>query len=66
MVIIKLLGVVVMIGYFWGVLKFWKGYQQTNFQPSPLSRLALSLLWPALIAVNKSYRQNFQKALKGR
>ncbi|MDY6783585.1 MAG: hypothetical protein SW833_13750 [Cyanobacteriota bacterium] len=66
MLIVKLLGIVAMAGYFWMALKFWKGYQLTNFQPNPVNRLALSLLWPALIAVNKSYRQNFQKALRGR
>ncbi|MEA5468034.1 hypothetical protein [Spirulina sp. 06S082] len=49
-----------------GIWKFWKGYQQTNFQPGLTNRVALSLLWPVLLITNKSYRQNFQKALKGR
>jgi hypothetical protein len=49
-----------------GIWKFWKGYQKTNFQPGVTNRIALSLLWPVLLIANKSYRQNFQKALKGR
>jgi hypothetical protein len=63
---LKLLGIVAIAGYIWGAWKFWHGYRRTNFQPSPVNRLALSVLWPALLVVNKSYRQNFQKALKGR
>ncbi|MDB9312526.1 hypothetical protein PN462_05365 [Spirulina sp. CS-785/01] len=47
-------------------MKFWKGFESTNFQPSFTNRLTLSLLWPALFVVNKSYRKNFQKALRGR
>ncbi|MBE9114703.1 hypothetical protein IQ249_02215 [Lusitaniella coriacea LEGE 07157] len=66
MIFVKLLGIVAVSAYFWGVWKFWKGYGRTNFQPSLPSRIVLSAFWPALILVNKSYRQNFQKALKGR
>lgn len=48
-----------------GVWKFWKGYQNTNFERRFQNRLFLSLLWPVLYVANKSYRQNFSKALKG-
>ena len=51
--------------YGYGVWKFWKGFERTNFSRSLPNRVALSLLWPALIVANKSYRRNFTKALKG-
>jgi hypothetical protein len=51
--------------YLGGVWKFWKGFERTNFNRSLTNRLGLSLLWPALFITNKSYRQNFRKALKG-
>lgn len=63
---IKLLIFIVAGGYVWGAWKFWKGYENTTFQKSITSKISLSLLWPVLIIANPSYRQNFQKALKGR
>lgn len=48
--------------YVGGAWKFWKGFRRTNFVDN---RLSLSLLWPVLVVANKSYRQNFSKALKG-
>lgn len=45
--------------------KFWSGFENTNFARSFPNRLILSLAWPVLLIANKSYRQNFQKALKG-
>lgn len=45
-----------------GVWKFWTGFRRTNFSQG---KLPLALLWPILIIANKSYRQNFNKALKG-
>ncbi len=48
-----------------GVWKFWNGFNRTNFSRSFSNRLLLTLLWPALLIGNKSYRQNFRKALKG-
>jgi hypothetical protein len=48
--------------YVGGIVKFWKGFHRTNFSSG---RVYLALLWPALLLVNKSYRQNFGKALKG-
>ncbi len=61
-----LLGLVVVVVYVGGVWKFWQGFERTNFQRSFGNRVVLALLWPALVVVNKAYRQNFQKALKGR
>lgn len=54
--------VVVYVG---GVWKFWNGFHRTNFSRRLSNRLSLSFLWPALLIANKSYRQNFRKALKG-
>ena len=54
--------VVVYIGGAW---KFWKGYNRTQFNRTMSDKIRLSLLWPALLAANKSYRKNFRKALKG-
>lgn len=48
--------------YGWGALKFWRGFGRTNFTTN---RLVLTALWPVLVLANRSYRQNFQKALKG-
>jgi hypothetical protein len=62
----KLIGLVLILVYLWGIWKFWQGYPRTNFSPSLSNRLALSLLWPVLLIANASYRQNFRKALKGR
>lgn len=62
---IKFLGIVAVIAYFWGFWKVWTGFKRTNFNPSLPNRLMLCTLWPALLIANKSYRKNFQKALKG-
>jgi hypothetical protein len=62
----QILGLIILGGYLLGVWKFWQGYQYTNFSPGLPNRLLLSLGWPALLAINASYRKNFQKALKGR
>ncbi len=56
---------ILIVTYIGGLWKFWQGYNRTNFQPSFLQRISLTLLWPALLIVNKSYRKNFQKALRG-
>ncbi len=61
----KLITVVLLGIYGYGVWKFWKGFERTNFSRSLPNRIYLSLLWPALIVVNTSYRKNFTKALKG-
>jgi hypothetical protein len=57
----ELVGIVLVVVYAGGTWKFWKGFKRTNFTEG---RLKLSLLWPVLL-FNKSYRQNFTKALKG-
>jgi hypothetical protein len=49
------------IVYFVGAWKFWAGFRQTNFTQN---RLGLTIFWPLLL-INRSYRQNFQRALKG-
>ena len=59
------IGFVLFVVYAGGIYKFWNGFERTNFQRSLPNRLGLSLLWSALLIVNKSYRRNFRKALKG-
>jgi cell shape-determining protein MreD len=54
-----------LVVYFGGVWKFWTGFNRTHFNQTLLNRVGLSLLWPALFAVNASYRRNFRRALKG-
>ena len=62
----QLIVIVLLVVYFGGVWKFWKGFSRTNFNPSLSNRLMLALFWPPLVALNKSYRRNFQKALKAK
>ncbi len=45
-----------------GAWKFWAGFNRTNFSEG---KVKLTLLWPLLLASSKSYRQNFNRALKG-
>jgi hypothetical protein len=59
----ELLGLVFLVVYVGGAWKFWKGFRHTNFSQG---KLRLTLMWPLLLATNKPYRQNFNKALKGR
>ncbi|XWK86446.1 MAG: hypothetical protein U7127_19795 [Phormidium sp.] len=61
---VKLILLVLVVGYVAGVWKFWTGFERTNFQRSLPTRICLALLWPALMW-NKSFRRNFTKALKG-
>ncbi|WP_414551209.1 hypothetical protein [Anabaena sp. CCY 0017] len=62
---IKLIIFGLIVVYVGGVWKLWTGFERTNFSQTLPNRLGLSLLWPALIIANKSYRRNFRKALKG-
>ncbi|MDV3002137.1 MAG: hypothetical protein N5P05_003743 [Chroococcopsis gigantea SAG 12.99] len=62
----QLAGLILLGVYGWGVWQFWKGFTRTNYQPTLTNRLGLALLWPALLAMSKPYRKNFQKALRGR
>lgn len=61
-----LIGLVAAIVYGGGILKFWQGFNRTNFEKGLGNRVMLSLLWPVLLIANKSYRKNFTKALTGR
>ncbi|MBW4462170.1 MAG: hypothetical protein KME47_18305 [Nodosilinea sp. WJT8-NPBG4] len=45
-----------------GAFKFWTGFNRTNFTDG---KVKFTLLWPLFLALNKSYRQNFSRALKG-
>lgn len=62
----NLIGFILLITYIGGIWKFLAGYRRTNFNSGLPGRVALSLLWPILLISNKSYRRNFQKALKGK
>ncbi|VEP14561.1 conserved hypothetical protein [Hyella patelloides LEGE 07179] len=62
---IKLISIILLVFYFGGVWKFWKGFNRTNFDRGVVNKLLLASLWPVLLITNKSYRRNFQKALKG-
>ncbi len=57
----SLVFIVLLLVYVGGGAKFWTGFRRTNFSQG---RLYLTLLWPILLT-NKSYRQNFNRALKG-
>jgi hypothetical protein len=56
-----LLTLVLIVVYVGGSWKFWQGFNRTNFSQN---KLMLTLFWPLLL-VNKPYRQNFNRALKG-
>jgi len=62
---IKLIIFGLIVVYVGGVWKLWTGFERTNFTQTLPNRLGLTLLWPALLIANKSYRRNFRKALKG-
>jgi len=57
-----LIGCTLIAVYVGGIVKFWQGFHRTNFSQG---RIYLSLLWPVLLLSNRSYRQNFNRALKG-
>ncbi|MCL1470750.1 hypothetical protein [Argonema antarcticum] len=61
---VKLVVIALLVGYVGGVWKFWTGFERTNFNRSLPTRLSMSVLWPVLL-VNRSFRKNFTKALKG-
>ncbi len=63
---LQLIGLILVVVYAGGIWKFWSGYRRTNFNSGLPGKVGLALLWPVLLASNKSYRRNFQKALKGR
>ena len=57
----SVLGFLLLVIYAAGAVKFWSGFNRTNFSQS---RLILTLAWPVML-FNASYRTNFVKALKG-
>lgn len=57
-----LLGIGAAVVYVGGAVKFWQGFHRTNFSQG---KVYLSLMWPVLLVANRSYRQNFNRALKG-
>ncbi|MEL6354359.1 MAG: hypothetical protein AAFR58_21805 [Cyanobacteria bacterium J06627_28] len=57
-----LVGIVLAGIYVVGAWKFWTGFRRTNFTTG---KAYLTLMWPVFLIANKSYRQNFQKAIKG-
>jgi hypothetical protein len=59
------IGFILLVVYGGGIWKFWSGFNKTNFNSNLPGRVALAVLWPALLIGNKSYRRNFRKALKG-
>ena len=62
----QFIGLILLVVYVGGIWKFLSGYRRTNFNSGLPGRITLALLWPVLLASNRSYRRNFQKALKGR
>jgi hypothetical protein len=61
----KFIFILLLVGYGYGAWRFWKGFERTDFERTLPTRISLALLWPALFIVNKAYRKNFTKALKG-
>lgn len=56
-----IIGLVLVVIYLGGGWKFWQGFHRTNFTDA---KFLLTVLWPVML-MNKSYRQNFSRALKG-
>ncbi|NJM95951.1 MAG: hypothetical protein HC800_00900 [Phormidesmis sp. RL_2_1] len=57
-----LIGIILLGIYGIGAWKFWAGFSRTDFSSS---KMYLTLMWPVLLIGNKSYRRNFNKAIKG-
>ena len=57
-----LIGLLLLGTYVVGAWKFWNGFRRTSFSTG---KAYLTLLWPVFIIGNKSYRENFTKAIKG-
>jgi hypothetical protein len=58
----QLIGILLIIAYVFGVVKFLQGFRRTDFSGNSIG---LALLWPVLFTMNGNYRKNFFKALKG-
>lgn len=58
----NMIGFVAIVAYVIGFWRFWQGFGLTHYSQN---RLPLAALWPLLVIANKSYRENFSRALKG-
>jgi hypothetical protein len=58
----ELLTFIALVVYGGGAFKFWQGFKRTHYSDG---KVYLSLLWPLFFVANKTYRQNFSRALKG-
>jgi hypothetical protein len=54
-----------LVVYAGGAWTFWRGFKRTQYTRNLANRLKFSLLWPVFLVTSSSYRQNFQRALKG-
>ncbi|MFZ4674739.1 MAG: hypothetical protein ACOYM4_03420 [Nodosilinea sp.] len=57
-----LITLLLVVIYGGGAFKFWTGFNRTNFTDG---KVKFTVLWPLFLALNKSYRENFNRALKG-
>jgi hypothetical protein len=51
--------------YVGGAWMFWRGFRHTHYTKGLGNQLKFTLLWPLFMAISGSYRQNFQRALRG-
>eukprot|EP00894_Picocystis_sp_ML_P000684 jgi/Pico_ML_1/51201/g2278.t1 len=51
-------------GWAVGAFKFWKGYRNTTYGESIAVKTSITALWPVLFLLSKSFRGNFNRALK--
>mmetsp|Transcript_5880 Transcript_5880/g.20650 ORF Transcript_5880/g.20650 Transcript_5880/m.20650 type:complete len:123 (-) Transcript_5880:2174-2542(-) len=51
-------------GWAVGAFKFWKGYRNTTYGDSIAIKTSITALWPILFLLSKSFRGNFNRALK--
>ncbi len=65
MVWINIAGFTLLGIYLLGIWKFLSGFNHTTFNRDLFTRLALAILWPPLLLINKNFRSNFGKALRG-
>lgn len=59
----ELVALIALAFYGAGAWRFWTGFNRTDYSSNKAS---LTLLWPVFMIGNKSYRRNFNKALKGK
>ncbi len=51
--------------YVGGAWMFWRGFKHTHYNRTLGNQVKFTLLWPVFAAISGSYRQNFQRALRG-